>query len=198
MSLCNSVNVINHEWLSFPCGEGGEDKNNMVRSNKGCHLVYHTARKTSKHCGFHTGNALSLHMKYGTTHILQYVFFYLEEKKKLFMESSIKNYRDKAKDFGATSARKKKPSQFFVAPLRNFSVKEAAFVTFIYLDPGGRGSLLLCKVLLYTIANCSGSTCCCIYFFGVSPHCVSPKITRFNFIILWSCFYFPDEKEKAK
>ena len=77
MSLCNSVNVINHEWLSFPCGEGGEDKNNMVRSNKGCHLVYHTARKTSKHCGFHTGNALSLHMKYGTTQILQYVFFYL-------------------------------------------------------------------------------------------------------------------------
>lgn len=115
------------------------------------------------------------------------------------MESSIKNYRDKPKRLWrrATSARKK-TSQFFVAPLRNFSVKEAAFLTFIYLDPGGRGSLLLCKVLLYTIANCSGSTCCCIYFFGVSPHCVSPKITRFNFIILWSCFYFPDEKEKAK
>ena len=150
-------------------------------------MVYHTARKTSKHCGFHTGNALSLHMKYGTTQILQYVFFFACRKNEAFyhMESSIKNYRDKPKDFGAAPLPpEKKTSQFFVAPLRNFSVKEAAFLTFIYLDPGGRGSLLLCKVLLYTIANCSGSTCCCIYFFGVSPHCVSPKITRFNFIIL--------------
>ena len=106
MSLCNSVNVINHEWqrrARLPCGEGGEDKNNMVRSNKGCHLVYHTARKTSKHCGFHTGNALSLHMKYGTTQILQYVFFFACRKNEAFyhMEISIKNYRDKPKDFGA-------------------------------------------------------------------------------------------------
>ena len=166
-------------------------------SNKGCHLVYHTARKTSKHCGFHTGNALSLHMKYGTTQILQYVFFYLEEKRSFLWKAVSKIIAIKLKTL-APLPPEKKPSQFFVAPLRNFSVKEAAFLTFIYLDPGGRGSLLLCKVLLYTIANCSGSTCCCIYFFGVSPHFVSPKITRFNFIILWSCFYFPDEKEKAK
>ena len=90
-------------------------------------------------------------MKYGTTQILQYVFFFACRKNEAFyhMEISIKNYRDKPKDFGAAPLPpEKKTSQFFVAPLRNFSVKEAAFLTFIYLDPGGRGSLLLCKVLL--------------------------------------------------
>ena len=153
-------------------------------------MVYHTARKTSKHCGFHTGNALSLHMKYGTTQILQYVFFYLEEKRSFLWKAVSKIIAIKLKTL-APLPPEKKPSQFFVAPLRNFSVKEAAFVTFIYLDPGGRGSLLLCKVLLYTIANCSGSTCCCIYFFGVSPHFVSPKNYQIQLYYSLILFLFP-------
>ena len=141
-----------------------------------CHSIWNMAR--------HTYSSMS--------------FFTWRKKRSFLWKAVSKIIAIKLKTLAPLPPEKKKPSQFFVAPLRNFSVKEAAFVTFIYLDPGGRGSLLLCKVLLYTIANCSGSTCCCIYFFGVSPHCVSPKITRFNFIILWSCFYFPDEKEKAK
>ena len=106
-------------------------------------------------------------------------FFFACRKNEAFyhMESSIKNYRDKPKDFGAAPLPpEKKRVSFFVAPLRNFSVKEAAFLTFIYLDPGGRGSLLLCKVLLYTIANCSGSTCCCIYFLAFRRIVFLPKL----------------------